>query len=64
MTAKPQHYHHIIAFEIAKHGLTLHILPSGVQETIPNTPAAVRRILCREQRRFAVASRNALGDSG
>ena len=60
MTAKPQHYHHIIAFEIAKHGLTLHILPSGDQETIPNTPAAVRRILRREERRNTLGSLGAM----
>jgi transposase len=51
MTAKPQPYQHIIAFEIAKHGLTLHILPADIQETIANTPAAVRRVLRREERR-------------
>lgn len=60
MTAKPQQYHHIIAFEIAKHGLTLHILPSGDQETIPNTPAAVRRILRREERRNTLGSLGAM----
>lgn len=51
MTAKPQPYQHIIAFEIAKHGLTIHILPADTRETIPNRPAAVRRLLHREQRR-------------
>lgn len=58
MTTKPQHYQHIIAFEIAKHGLTLHILPSGAQETISNTPAAVQHVLRREERRN---QRNSLG---
>ncbi|WP_054313349.1 hypothetical protein [Mesorhizobium sp. 1M-11] len=48
MTAKPQSYEHIIAFEIAKHGLTLHFLPADVQETIAT---AVRRVLRREERR-------------
>lgn len=51
MTAKPQPYQHIIAFEVAKHELTLHILLADAQETIANTPAAVRRVLRREERR-------------
>jgi transposase len=51
MTIKPQPYQHIIAFEVAKHSLTLHILPADTQETIANTPAAVGRILRREMGR-------------
>lgn len=48
MTHQPQRFNHIIAFEVAKHALTLHVLPAGRQEVIANTPAAVRRILQRE----------------
>jgi transposase len=48
MTNQSQPFQHIIAFEVAKTGLTLHILPADRQEAIANTPAAVRRILRRE----------------
>lgn len=43
-----QPFQHIIAFEVAKHSLTLHILPTDRQETTLNTAAAIRRVLKRE----------------
>jgi len=58
MTKPSQQYHHIIAFEVAKESLTVHILPTDRQETIANAPAAVQRLLRREARRN---SKNALG---
>lgn len=58
MTSQSQPFQHIIAFEVAKTGLTLHILPADRQEVIANTPAAVRRVLRRETR---LNSRTALG---
>lgn len=51
MTHQPRRFNHIIAFEVAKNALTLHLLPAGKQEVIANTPAAVRRILQRETKR-------------
>lgn len=51
MTNSSQPYQHIIAFEVAKQHLTLHILPGDVQEQIANTPAAVRRVLRRQAAR-------------
>ena len=58
MTHSSQHDQHIIAFEVAKDSLTLHILPGDTQEQIANTAAAVRRVLRRETRRN---SKNGLG---
>jgi transposase len=58
MTSSSQQYQHIIAFEVAKDSLTLHILPDDTQERIANTPAAVRRVLRRQARRNG---RHALG---
>ena len=48
MTNQSRRFDHIIAFEVAKHSLTLHVLPADRQEIIANTPAAVRRVLRRE----------------
>lgn len=48
MTHPSRQYQHIIAFEVAKDSLTLHILPADRQEQIANTAAAIRRILRRE----------------
>jgi transposase len=48
MTCQPQRFHHIIAFEVAKQNLTVHVLPADRQEVVANTPAAVRRVLRRE----------------
>jgi transposase len=48
MTTRSQPFQHIIAFEVAKTRLTVHVLPADRQESIANTPAAVRRVLRRE----------------
>lgn len=50
MTSRSQPFQHIIAFEVAKSSLTLHVLPAGRQESVANTPAAVRRVLLREMK--------------
>lgn len=39
---------HVVAFEVSKHQLVVHTLPANRQHTIPNTPAAVRRVLVAE----------------
>jgi transposase len=41
---------HVVAFEVSKHQLVVHTLPADGQCTIPNTPAAVRRVLAAELR--------------
>ena len=51
MTNQSRRFDHIIAFEVAKHSLTVHMLPADRQEVIANTPAAVRRVLKRELKR-------------
>lgn len=50
MTSRSQPFQHIIAFEVAKTSLTIHVLPADRQEGIANTLAAVRRVLRRELR--------------
>lgn len=45
---RPQH---VVAFEVSKHQLVVHILPADKQLAIPNTPAAVRRVLAAEVKR-------------
>ena len=41
---------HVVAFEVSKHQLVVHVLPADTQRTIANTPAAVRRVLIAEAR--------------
>ena len=50
MPPTPPRFNHIIAFEVSKAELVVHTLPAGRQQTIPNTPAQVRRLLKAEQR--------------
>ena len=51
MPSPPARFNHVIAFDVAKESLSVHILPSGESLTAPNTPAAARRLLRREQKR-------------
>lgn len=44
-------FNHVVAFEVSKHELVVHILPADTQERLANSAAAVRRLLRREQRR-------------
>lgn len=46
-------FNHIVAFEVSKHELVVHILPADSAERIANTGAAVRRVLRRERARNA-----------
>jgi transposase len=41
---------HVVAFEVSKHHLVVHALPADRRCTIPNTPAAVRRVLMAERK--------------
>lgn len=49
-TRNPALPDHVVAFEVSKHQLVVHTLPTDRQQTIPNTPAAVRRVLTAEAR--------------
>ncbi|MGO9170931.1 MAG: IS110 family transposase [Rhodomicrobium sp.] len=53
MPAAAARFNHVIAFDVAKESLAVHILPSGESLTAPNTPASARRLLRREQKRSA-----------
>jgi transposase len=46
---EPQ-FNHIVAFEVSKAALVVHTLPADRQQSIDNTPTAVRRLLKAEQR--------------
>jgi transposase len=51
MTPTADAFNHILAFEVSKHELVLHILPADNCERMANTPTAVRRALKRERSR-------------
>ncbi len=51
MPAAAARFNHVIAFDVAKESLSVHILPSGESLEAPNTPASARRLLKREQKR-------------
>jgi transposase len=51
MPAAAARFNHVIAFDVAKASLSLHILPSGETLSLQNDGAAIRRLLKREQKR-------------
>ena len=51
MPAAAARFNHVIAFDVAKATLSLHILPSGETLCLQNDGAAVRRVLKCEQKR-------------
>lgn len=51
MPAAAARFNHVIAFDVAKASLSLHILPSGEPLSLQNDGAAIRRLLKREQKR-------------
>ncbi len=53
MPAAAARFNHVIAFDVAKESLSVHILPSGESLTAPNNLASARRLLRREQKRNA-----------
>lgn len=53
LNANRQPYNHIVAFEVSKAELHVHVLPEGVSCVIANDRAAVRRLIKRENRRNA-----------
>ncbi len=46
-------FNHVIAFDVGKESLSVHILPSGESLTLNNSALAVRRLLKTEQQRNA-----------
>jgi transposase len=53
MPAAAARFNHVIAFDVAKDSLSVHILPSGENLEAANTLASTRRLLRREQKRNA-----------
>src|SRR6476646_4943056 len=51
MPAAAARFNHVIAFDVAKASLSLHILPSGETLSLQNDGAAIRRLLKREEQR-------------
>ena len=51
MPAAAARFNHVIAFDVSKASLSLHILPSGETLSLQNDGAAIRRLLKREQKR-------------
>ena len=51
MPAAAARFNHVIAFDVAKASLSLHILPSGETLSLQNDGAAIRRLLKREEKR-------------
>ncbi len=46
-------FKHVVAFEVSKHDLVIHVLPGEQTSTICNKPKAIRTFLAKEKRRNA-----------
>jgi len=53
MNPAPSVFNHIVAFDVSKHNLSVHILPGDERQTIPNKPKAIRKLLIAQKRRNA-----------
>ena len=49
-------FNHVVAFEVAKDRLVIHVLPAGEQSAAANKPKAIRKVLLAEMRRNAKAN--------
>jgi len=49
-------FNHVVAFEVAKDSLVIHVLPTDKQSVATNKPKAIRKALMAEMRRNAEAS--------
>jgi len=49
-------FNHVVAFEVAKDSLVIHVLPAGEQSVAANKPKAIRKALLAELRRNAKAN--------
>lgn len=43
-------FNHVVAFEVAKRSLSIHVLPGDEQLTAPNKPKAIRKVLIAQMR--------------
>lgn len=57
MTMSPTHgaFNHLVAFDVSKESLAVHVLPGDGQHQIANKPKAIRKLLLREMHRNAKA---------
>jgi transposase len=46
-------FNHVVAFEVSKDSLVVHVLPADTQSVVPNKPKAIRKALLAEIRRNA-----------
>ena len=46
-------FNHVVAFEVAKDSLVIHVLPADKQSVAANKPKAIRKALLAELRRNA-----------
>ena len=46
-------FNHVVAFEVAKDSLVIHVLPADKQSVAANKPKAIRKALLAEMRRNA-----------
>jgi transposase len=53
MNPAPSAFKHIVAFDVSKHSLSVHILPGDKRQTIPNKPKAIRTLLLAQKRHNA-----------
>jgi len=55
MTMNPAHnaFNHIVAFDVGKESLAVHILPGDERYTIANKPKAIRKLLIKQMQRNA-----------
>lgn len=53
LNANQTRYNHIVAFEVSKATLLVHVLPEARTVEIANTPAAIRRLIKKESHRNA-----------
>lgn len=53
MSPAPSAFKHIVAFDVSKHSLSVHILPGDEHQIIPNMPKAIRKLLIAQKRHNA-----------
>jgi len=53
MSAAQKTFNHIVAFDVGKESLAVHILPGDERSTIANKPKAIRKLLIRQMHRNA-----------
>ena len=53
MNPAPRVFNHIVAFDVAKESLAIHVLPGDERQAIANKPKAIRKLLIAQIRRNA-----------